>query len=1181
MRLNSCAQAAWGKTCAAAARNAPPDRILASRQRACGSPVEKCSVTERKSGARWLKAPSLQPRHAVVALAVTIGVVLSAMVGSGLQREHDQTVEAARSKTRNLTRVLEEHARQSLGRVDLVLSRAADEIMKEGRIRSADPDALRRYLRTLLPVDGLIRALVILDRDGSIILSTFSENTQGLPAAADRDYFVAQRERAGLGVVIGAAARSRVTGTWTLPISHRLDAPGGVFQGVLLASVEPARLQRFYDSIDVGRNGFVTLFQRQGWIVVRSPFDERVLGRNWADSPMFRAHLPASEVNTLRQVVVADGVERIYSYRALQDFPVIVTLGLSLNEVLAPWRASALRDGIFLAIVLSVLAGATWALNQQLRRREAAQKELRRLSAIIESSTDLIAITRNDTHFVYMNPAARRWAGIGPEADVTPYTSDQFYAPDRWSFVEQVARPSAIRDGIWSGENRMRAPDGREIDVSRVLIAHRDASGRAEFFSGISRDITERKLREKLLTGERQVLEMIARNAPLDQILTDLMRLLESQAPGMLCSVLLLDADGLHLRHGAAPSLPEDYTAAVDGIAIGESVGSCGAAAHRREPVHVEDIATDPLWADYRELALRHGLRACWSTPIFDSERRVLGTFAMYYRQPARPAAQHEWLIGIATNIAAIAIIRHEADAALRNARLRLEIALEGSLVSVWETDLRANQTWLSAGWADHLGKPGAEMRTTPSELIALVHPEDRPRVASEVGRLVKGEIATYAVEYRVKTQVGGWKWLLGRGQVIERDAGGRTLRMSGTNTDITERKLAEEALQRQHERLNIAQDAARMIVVDWFIAEDRLEFSASPLWLRGPLPADRGAYPLFKDQVHPEDRALFLAARRRAIETLQGQRPEFRFVRTDGEVLWLRAHQAVVADAQGKATRLIAALYDITEQKRAEAQLVALNAELEAKVAARTDELAQALKSATTADRLKSEFMANVTHELRTPLHSVIGFADLLKDGVAGPLNARQAAFSADILASGQRLLALVEGILEMSRLDMAQAALEREPVQIGAVLQEWGAVYRMAADKRGLSLRLDVAPDVGVVALDPKALRRMLDALLDNAVRFNREGGAVSVSARRVGGQLEIAVIDTGIGIAEADLSRLFQPLVQLDAGLARQHGGVGLGLALARRLAELHGGTIDVQSKPGEGSRFTLRLPILEAP
>ncbi len=244
----------------------------------------------------------------------------------------------------------------------------------------------------------------------------------------------------------------------------------------------------------------------------------------------------------------------------------------------------------------------------------------------------------------------------------------------------------------------------------------------------------------------------------------------------------------------------------------------------------------------------------------------------------------------------------------------------------------------------------------------------------------------------------------------------------------------------------------------------------------------------------------------------------------------------------------------DITERKRVEAAM------------------AEAL-------RAKSEFMANVTHELRTPLNSVIGFAGLLKDEVPGPLNAKQTEFAGDILASGERLLRLVEGILEMSRLDATGAAIEREPVEIGAALQECVAARRKTAEARGVSVRLDVAAETGSASLDAKALRRMLDALIDNAIKFNRDGGAVALSARRKPGWLEIAVADTGVGIAREDLPKLFRPLAQLDSGLPRQYGGIGLGLALARRLAELHGGTIEAESESGKGSTFTLRLPVGE--
>jgi signal transduction histidine kinase len=173
-----------------------------------------------------------------------------------------------------------------------------------------------------------------------------------------------------------------------------------------------------------------------------------------------------------------------------------------------------------------------------------------------------------------------------------------------------------------------------------------------------------------LLAGQNRALELIARNAPLAEVLTYLTRMIEAEEPGLLCSVLLLDGD--RLRHGAAPSLPESYCRAIDGVQIGPKVGSCGTAAFTGERVIVTDIASDARWAGYADLALDHGLRACWSTPIRAATGEVIGTFAIYYREPREPCPEHLQLVEVATHIAGIAIERRRADEALADRARRL-----------------------------------------------------------------------------------------------------------------------------------------------------------------------------------------------------------------------------------------------------------------------------------------------------------------------------------------------------------------------------------------------------------------------------------------------------------------------------------------------------------------------------
>ncbi len=174
----------------------------------------------------------------------------------------------------------------------------------------------------------------------------------------------------------------------------------------------------------------------------------------------------------------------------------------------------------------------------------------------------------------------------------------------------------------------------------------------------------ERRKAERLLAGQIQVLEAISRGEPLDRSLSMLARVIESQSDDLVCSVLLMDADGRHVRHGAAPSLPAGFTLVVDGAAIGPAAGSCGTAAYRRAPVIVEDIAVDPLWAEWRAHVLPLGLRACWSTPIFDDKQDLLGTFAIYYRNVGPPPEDHRRLVESATHLAGIAISREREHAA-------------------------------------------------------------------------------------------------------------------------------------------------------------------------------------------------------------------------------------------------------------------------------------------------------------------------------------------------------------------------------------------------------------------------------------------------------------------------------------------------------------------------------------
>jgi PAS domain S-box-containing protein len=228
-------------------------------------------------------------------------------------------------------------------------------------------------------------------------------------------------------------------------------------------------------------------------------------------------------------------------------------------------------------------------------------------------------------------------------------------------------------------------------------------------------------------------------------------------------------------------------------------------------------------------------------------------------------------------------------------------------------------------------------------------------------------------------------------------------------------------------------------------------------------------------------------------------------------------------------------------------------------------------------ANQHKSAFLANMSHELRTPLNAVIGFSEMLAARYFGDLTEKQAEYVGDIHASGRHLLSLINDILDLSKIEAGRMELEAGEFDLRAALDNALTLVRERAQRGGVALRLDADPALGGFRGDERKLKQVVLNLLSNAVKFTPRGGAVGVAARRVDGAAEIAVSDTGVGIAPADQEAIFEAFRQVGTDITRKREGTGLGLALTRRFVELHGGTIRVESAPGRGSTFTVRLPI----
>ncbi len=555
--------------------------------------------------------------------------------------------------------------------------------------------------------------------------------------------------------------------------------------------------------------------------------------------------------------------------------------------------------------------------------RKIAENSLRKSEAhirsIVDTEPECVKLLAPDGSVLEMNPAGLRMIEAEDFADVKTQKMDRLVVKGHRKAFRELTRK------VFQGESgTLEFQIVGLKGTPRWLETHasplRDGDGEITALLGITRDTTSQKQAEAITACQNKILQMIAVGAPLTETLDTLLRLLEGFAPGMLCSILLLDANGISLRHTSAPSLPESFTNAIDGGQMGPSSGSCGTAAFRREQVVVEDIASDPLWADYRDIALEHKLRACWSTPIFDSRQRLLGTFAIYYREPCLPTEFDGRCIDLATNLAAIAINRHRSEATLRESIARTQLLVKSSDIGLWDWDLVTNEVYFSPEWKQQIGYEDNELPSQFSEWESRLHPQDAERTKAAVGEFRDGKRADYDLEFRLRHKDGSWRWILTRADLI-RDAAGEPVRMMGCHIDITERKQAETVVQENEQRLRNILDTMFVFVALMNLDGKIVEVNESPLAATGlkredvldRTVADSYWFSYSTETQKQVTRALSRAAKGETV------RDDYLIRVADGGFITIDTTFAPLRDSSGKVAQIVGSAVDITERKQAE----------------------------------------------------------------------------------------------------------------------------------------------------------------------------------------------------------------------------------------------------------------------
>lgn len=724
-------------------------------------------------------------------------------------------------------------------------------------VRSGDPASCNAFFHNMRGKHPGFSNLGVLDLDGNLACHTAGTAVAG--SLRDRLYFreaLATRSFV-IGEYIVGRATSRASITYALPVE---DANGRV-KGVAFAALDLEKLALDAE-VELPPGVHLTVVDRNGTIIGADQTHRARIG-----IPYGHAALDAARKSLPREVVVArdpGGIERMYAFAGVggESPPsLLVVASMAREDLLAP---ALERLGLQLALLALLALAGTWAARWMGRRtivapvrsllqrvnaiagREAGSTdgapgdwdEIDQLSKAFDTMAGILAARAadRDATEAELHKSRKRWLAAQRIGNIGNWELD--LATNQFWWSDQVFQIFELRPGEFTGTyesfaERVFPQDAERVEAARrsafhggrLDIEHRIVTGRGRvrwiqvtggskagetgtptLLTGTLQDTTERLRNKRLLAWESRVLESISSGGPLQGILDDIARGLEDLIAGAIASIHLVDADGIHLLHGTAPGLPESYSRVLHGLASGPLVGSCGTAVPRRETVIVSDIETDPLWADYRDLAREHGLRACWSIPVLDSRHRAIATFAVYNREPLTPqpedlqlAERMASLVGIVLERDERARLQQEAETQLKRNQDFLAMATRVARMGAWQVEVPTMQTtWSTDLQAIYEAPPGYVITVEGS--LAFYTPESQVEL-----RKLYGECLAHGVPFDTELDV-----ITGSGRPISvrvmgeavRDAAGHIVRVQGAVQDVSAQKAAEMRERKLAERL-------------------------------------------------------------------------------------------------------------------------------------------------------------------------------------------------------------------------------------------------------------------------------------------------------------------------------------------------------------------------------------------
>ncbi len=504
---------------------------------------------------------------------------------------------------------------------------------------------------------------------------------------------------------------------------------------------------------------------------------------------------------------------------------------------------------------------------------------------------------------------------------------------------------------------------------------------------------------------------------------------------------------------------------------------------------------------------------------------------------------------------------RHRAEGAARLSTERYHSLVVASAQVVWTMD--------ADGLVDDMPDWRAITGQTRDEVrgwgwIDAIHPDDRQLTVARWSECVQSR-QEFAIEHRVKTVDGSFHVFAVRGvPVLEHD--GSVREWVGTCKDVTSSRRTLELLRERDDQLRLALTAGLAGTWNWELAANELSWSDELFAVFGLDATSRDAtYERFRDSIHPDDLDMVQSKLLEAIRQRQDVSLAYRIIRPGGELRWVTTRGQLFLDDYGNPVRMIGITLDITDRRLVEVEREELLAR---------ERYARAV--AEMASHAKDEFLAVVSHELRAPLNAILGWARILQ---SRSVEEKTVVHAIDTIERSARAQSnIIDDLLDITRITSGKLRLEVRPIDLTSVMDAAIDVVRPAADAKSIELIRIYDPEIDVINGDSGRLQQVVWNLLSNAVKFTQTGGQVIVRLERIDPFVQIQVCDTGKGIDPEFLPRIFDRFNQADASSARRHGGLGLGLALARYVVEAHGGTISAESLgESKGSTFTVKLPL----